>query len=47
LLEVYASALRPAAAYALDLRSAPRWALGSVLASCVAVQKDPPPAALP
>jgi len=35
LLELYAQAVRPAAAYALDLRTAPRWRLASVLASCV------------
>jgi hypothetical protein len=34
LLELYAQALRPAATYALDLRTAPRWRLASVLASC-------------
>ena len=35
LLELYAQTVRPAAAYALDLRTAPRWRLASVLASCV------------
>jgi len=35
LLELYAQAVRPVAAYALDLRTAPRWRLASVLASCV------------
>ena len=35
LLELYAQAVRPAAAFALDLRTAPRWRLASVLASCV------------
>jgi len=35
LLELYAQAVRPAAVYALDLRTAPRWRLASVLASCV------------
>jgi hypothetical protein len=35
LLELYAQAVRPAAAYALDLRKAPQWRLASVLASCV------------
>jgi hypothetical protein len=35
LLEIYAQAVRPAATYALDLRTAPRWRLASVLASCV------------
>jgi hypothetical protein len=35
LLELYAWAVRPVAAYALDLRTAPRWRLASVLASCV------------
>jgi hypothetical protein len=35
LLEIYAQAVRPAAAYALDLRTAPRWRLASALASCV------------
>jgi hypothetical protein len=35
LLELYTQAVRPAAAYALDLRTAPRWLLASVLASCV------------
>lgn len=35
LLELYASAVRPVAAYALDLRTAPRWRLASALASCV------------
>jgi hypothetical protein len=35
LLELYAQVVRPAAAYALDLRTAPRWRLASVLASCV------------
>ncbi len=35
LLELYAQAVRPAAAYALDLRTAPRWRLASALASCV------------
>ena len=35
LLELYARAVRPVAAYALDLRTAPRWRLASVLASCV------------
>jgi len=35
LLEIYAQAVKPAAAYVLDLRTAPRWRLASVLASCV------------
>jgi hypothetical protein len=35
LLELYAQTVKPAAAYALDLRTAPRWRLASVLASCV------------
>jgi hypothetical protein len=35
LLELYAQAVRPVAAYALDLRTAPRWRLASVLASCI------------
>ncbi len=35
LLELYAQAVRPVAAYALDLRTAPRWRLASVLSSCV------------
>jgi energy-coupling factor transporter ATP-binding protein EcfA2 len=35
LLELYASAVKPVAAFALDLRKAPRWRLASVLASCV------------
>jgi len=35
LLELYVQAVRSAAAYALDLRTAPRWQLASVLASCV------------
>jgi hypothetical protein len=35
LLELYTQAVRPVAAYALDLRTAPRWRLASVLASCV------------
>jgi energy-coupling factor transporter ATP-binding protein EcfA2 len=35
LLELYAQEVRPVAAYALDLRTAPRWRLASVLASCV------------
>jgi hypothetical protein len=35
LLELYTQAVRPAAAYALDLRTAPRWRLASALASCV------------
>jgi hypothetical protein len=35
LLELYAQAVRPTAAYALDLRTAPRWRLASVLASCI------------
>ncbi len=35
LLELYAQAVRPAAVYALDLRTASRWRLASVLASCV------------
>jgi hypothetical protein len=35
LLEIYAQAVRPVAAYALDLRTAPRWRLASALASCV------------
>jgi hypothetical protein len=35
LLEIYAQAVRPVATYALDLRTAPRWRLASVLASCV------------
>jgi hypothetical protein len=34
LLEIYAQAVRPAAALALDLRTAPRWRLASALASC-------------
>jgi hypothetical protein len=35
LLELYAQVVRPVAAYALDLRTAPRWRLASVFASCV------------
>jgi hypothetical protein len=35
LLELYASAVKPVATYALDLRTAPRWRLASVLASCI------------
>jgi hypothetical protein len=35
LLELYAQAVRPVAAYALDLRTAPRWRLASVFSSCV------------
>jgi len=35
LLDLYAQAVRPVAAYVLDLRTAPRWRLASVLASCV------------
>jgi hypothetical protein len=35
LLELYAQAVRPVAAFALDLRTAPRWRLAPVLASCV------------
>ena len=35
LLELYAAAVRPAVAYALDLRTAPRWRLAAVFASCV------------
>jgi hypothetical protein len=35
LLELYVQAVKPATAYALDLRTAPRWRLASVLASCV------------
>jgi len=35
LLELYAQAVRPVAAYVLDLRTAPRWRLASVLSSCV------------
>ncbi len=35
LLELYAQVMKPVAAYALDLRTAPRWQLASVLASCV------------
>jgi hypothetical protein len=35
LLELYAHAVRPVAAYALDLRTAPKWRLASVFASCV------------
>jgi len=35
LLELYAQAVRPVAALALDLRTAPRWRLASALASCV------------
>jgi hypothetical protein len=35
LLELYTQAVRPVAAFALDLRTAPRWRLASVLASCV------------
>jgi hypothetical protein len=35
LLTLYASAVKPAAVYALDLRTAPRWRLASILASCV------------
>jgi hypothetical protein len=35
LLELYAQAVKPVAAFALDLRKAPRWRLASVLASCV------------
>jgi hypothetical protein len=34
LLDLYAQAVRPAAALALDLRTAPRWRLASALASC-------------
>jgi hypothetical protein len=35
LLELYTSAVSPVATYAFDLRTAPRWQLASVLASCV------------
>jgi hypothetical protein len=35
LLEPYVQVVRPVAAYALDLRTAPRWRLASALASCV------------
>jgi len=35
LLELYARVVRPVAAFALDLRTAPRWRLASVFASCV------------
>jgi len=35
LLTLYASAVKPVAVYALDLRTAPRWRLASILASCV------------
>ena len=35
LLELYAQTVRPVAAYALDLKTAPRWRLASALASCV------------
>jgi hypothetical protein len=35
LFELYGQIVRPTAAYALDLRTAPRWRLASVLASCV------------
>ncbi|MFZ8808360.1 MAG: GTPase [Pyrobaculum sp.] len=35
LLTLYASAVKPAAVYALDLRTAPRWRLASILVSCV------------
>jgi len=35
LLALYAQTVRPVAAFALDLRTAPRWRLASVLASCV------------
>jgi hypothetical protein len=35
LLALYVQEVRPVAAYALDLRTAPRWRLASVLASCV------------
>jgi hypothetical protein len=35
LLELYAQTVMPAAAYTLDLRTAPRWRLASALASCV------------
>jgi hypothetical protein len=35
LLELYAQAVRPVAAFAFDLRTAPRWHLASVLSSCV------------
>jgi hypothetical protein len=35
LLELYTQAVRPVAAFALDLRTAPRWRLASVLSSCV------------
>jgi len=34
LLALYVQEVRPVAAYALDLRTAPRWRLASVLASC-------------
>jgi hypothetical protein len=35
MLELYRAALRPAAAHALDLRKAPRWALAKAIADCV------------
>jgi len=35
LLELYARVVKPVAAFALDLRTAPRWRLASALASCV------------
>jgi len=35
LLELYAHVARPVAAFALDLRTAPRWRLAAVFASCV------------
>jgi hypothetical protein len=35
LLDLYAQVVRPAASYVFDLRTAPRWRLASVLASCV------------
>jgi hypothetical protein len=35
LLELYAHEVRPVAAFALDLRTAPRWRLASVLALCI------------
>ena len=35
MLELYRAKLRPAAAHALDLRKAPRWALAKAVADCV------------
>jgi len=35
LLDLYVQMVRPVAAYALDLRTAPRWRLAAVFASCV------------